>query len=83
MPRGHWQPIAWIGAGVALNVVLAERAGFVLASAALFWFVARAFDARRPWRDAAFALGVAIGAYLLFNDLLAVQLPAGVLAGFL
>ena len=80
---GNWWPIAWIGAGVALNVLLAERAGFVIASAALFWLVARAFDARHPWRDAAFAVGIAVCAYLLFNDLLEVQLPAGVLAGWL
>ena len=81
--RGHWPPIAWITAGMLLNVLLAESAGFVLASAALFWFVARAFDTRHPWRDAAFALGVAVGAYVLFADLLQVQLPGGVLAGWL
>ena len=81
--RGNWQPIAWIAAGVLANLLLAESAGFVLASAALFWLVARAFDARHPWRDAAFALGVAVGAYLLFADLLQVQLPGGVLAGWL
>jgi len=33
--RGYWAPIAWIAAGVAANLVLAESAGFVLASAAL------------------------------------------------
>ena len=81
--RGHWRPIAWIAAGVLLNLLLAESAGFVLASAALFWLVARAFDARHPWRDAAFAVAVAVGAYLLFADLLQVQLPGGVLAGWL
>ena len=81
--RGHWRPIAWIAGGVTLDVLLAESAGFVLASAALFWLVARAFDARHPWRDAAFAVAVAVGAYVLFADLLQVQLPAGVLAGLL
>ncbi|HVY64421.1 MAG TPA: tripartite tricarboxylate transporter substrate-binding protein [Gammaproteobacteria bacterium] len=81
--RGHWRPIAWIAAGALANVALAERAGFVLASAALFWLVARAFDARHPWRDAAFAVGIATAAYVLFADLLDVQLPAGVLAGLL
>jgi len=80
---GHWRPIAWIVAGALANVALAETTGFVLASAALFWLVARAFDARRPWRDAAFALGMSIAAYVLFADLLQVQLPAGVLAGLL
>jgi putative tricarboxylic transport membrane protein len=81
--RGYWAPIAWIAAGVAANLVLAESAGFVLASAALFFLVARAFDARHPLRDALFAVGVGLGAYLLFADLLDVPLPAGVLAGVL
>ncbi len=80
---GHWRPIAWIVAGALANVALAETAGFVIASTALFWLVPRAFDARHPWRDAAYALGMGIAAYVLFADLLQVQLPAGVLAGLL
>jgi putative tricarboxylic transport membrane protein len=81
--QSHWRPLALIGAGALANLLLAERVGFVLASAALFWCVARAFDPRHPWRDVVFALGVAAAAYLLFADLLQVSLPAGVLAGFL
>ena len=34
-----------------------RRAGFIVAAALLFWFIARAFDARHPLRDAACALG--------------------------
>jgi putative tricarboxylic transport membrane protein len=81
--RRRWQSLALIGVGVALNLVLAESAGFVIASAMLFWFVARAFDERHPARDAAFALGVSVGAYLLFARLLQLQLPAGVLGSYL
>jgi putative tricarboxylic transport membrane protein len=66
-----------------VDVLLVERAGFVLASAALFWLTARAFDRRRPVRDAVFAFGVAIGAYLLFAGVLQIALPAGVLAGWM
>jgi putative tricarboxylic transport membrane protein len=69
--------------GVILNLALAERAGFVLASAALFWFAARAFDERHPSRDALFALGISVGAYLLFARVLQLSLPGGVLAGWL
>jgi putative tricarboxylic transport membrane protein len=75
--------IALIAMGVVLNLVLAERAGFVIASAALFWFAARAFDERHPKRDAIFAVGVSVGAYLLFARVLQLILPAGVLAGWL
>jgi hypothetical protein len=74
-----WRPIALIAAGIALNLLLAERAGFVIASAALFWFVARAFDPRHPVRDAACAVAVSVGAYLLFDRVLDLPLPSGVL----
>jgi putative tricarboxylic transport membrane protein len=75
--------IGVIAAGVVLNLVLAERAGFVIASAALFWCVARAFDERHPTRDALFAIAVSVGAYLLFARVLQLSLPAGVLEGWL
>jgi putative tricarboxylic transport membrane protein len=79
----RWRSVALIGVGVALNLALAERAGFVIASAVLFWFVARAFDERFPARDAAFAVAVSVGAYLLFARVLQLSLPAGVLSGWL
>lgn len=83
VPRPNWRPIALIAAGIVLDLALAERAGFVVASAALFWFVARAFDPRHPARDAGFAVAVSTGAYLLFGRVLDLPLPAGVLSGWL
>ncbi len=80
---GRRGPIWFIAAGIAINLVMAERAGFVIASAALFWFTARAFDDRHPIRDGAFAIGVSLGAYLLFARVLQLQLPAGLLAGWI
>jgi hypothetical protein len=55
----------------------------MVAAALLFWFVARAFDARHPLRDAVCAGGVAFGAYALFTYALKLPLPAGVLAPWL
>jgi putative tricarboxylic transport membrane protein len=75
-----WRAIALIATGVVVDVLLVERAGFVVASTALFWATARAFDRRRPVRDALFGLAVSIGAYLLFARVLQLPLPAGVLA---
>jgi putative tricarboxylic transport membrane protein len=72
-----------IGIGIAIHIALAERAGFVIASTVLFWFTARAFDETRPLRDAVFAVVISVGAYLLFARVLQLQLPAGVLAGWL
>ena len=80
--RDVW-PIAWLTAGIVAHLLLAERGGFVIASALLFWFTARAFDKTRPVRDAAYALGVSVGAYLLFARVLQLSLPAGILAGWL
>jgi putative tricarboxylic transport membrane protein len=76
-------PIGWLAAGIIAYLLLAERGGFVVASAALFWFTARAFDSRRPLRDAAFSVVISVGAYLLFARVLQLSLPAGVLAGWL
>ena len=76
-------PIALLIAGVVLHLLLAERAGFVIATAVLFWFTARAFDDRHPLRDAVAAVAMSTSAYLLFARVLQLSLPAGVLAHWL
>ena len=76
-------PIGWLAAGIIVYLLLAERGGFVVASAALFWCTARAFESQRFVRDAAYAVGISVGAYLVFARVLQVSLPAGVLAGWL
>jgi putative tricarboxylic transport membrane protein len=81
--RPRWKAVCLIAAGVALDLLLIEPAGFVLAATALFWLTARAFDPSRPVRDAVFALCISGGAYLLFARVLQLSLPAGVLAGWL
>jgi putative tricarboxylic transport membrane protein len=78
-----WRAVGLIAAGIAIDVLLVERAGFVIASSVLFWLTARAFDAGHPLRDALFAVGVSFGAYGLFARLLELPLPQGVLAGWL
>ena len=84
-PRGTfaWRPLALIGAGAALHVLLAESLGFIVAAALLFWLVARAFDTRHPARDAAYAGGAAVCSYALFTYALGLPLPAGVLGAWL
>ena len=79
----RWRPTALIALGMALDLALMEQAGFVLASTALFWLTARAFDRQHPGRDALFALGVSAGAYFLFVRVLSVTLPAGFIARWL
>jgi putative tricarboxylic transport membrane protein len=79
----RWGPAALIAIGMALDVALMEWAGFVLASTALFWLTARAFDRQHPGRDALFAFGLSAAAYLLFVRVLNVTLPAGFIARWL
>jgi putative tricarboxylic transport membrane protein len=76
-------PLLLVATGVVLHLLLAERAGFVIAAALLFWFTARAFDQRHPLRDGLFAVGISIASYLLFARVLELSLPAGLLAGWL
>ena len=78
-PKRPLAPLGWIALGIALNVVLLERLGFVTAAAVLFWLTARAFDTRHPARDAMFAIAVSIASYVLFARVLQLQLPAGIL----
>jgi hypothetical protein len=82
-PAERRTAIGWLAAGILAYLLLAERGGFVLASAALFWFTARAFDSRRPYRDAAFSILISVSAFLLFARVLQLSLPAGILAGWL
>jgi putative tricarboxylic transport membrane protein len=79
----RWRSLGLIGIGASLHVLLAERAGFIVAAALLFWFIARAFDERHPLRDAAAAIGAATGAFALFNYALRLPLPAGLLGSWL
>ena len=81
-PR-RWRPVALMTAAVALNLILAERVGFIVSSAALFWLTARAFDERHPLRDALAGCTAAVAAYLLFAHVLDLSLPAGVLERWL
>jgi len=75
--------LALIAFGLALQLALLERAGFVIASTLLFWLTARAFDDRHPFRDAAAAIAVSAASYLVFARMLDVSLPAGILSGWL
>jgi len=89
--RAWWRAVrsrlsgsAWlIALALVINLVMAETVGFVVASTAMFWLTARAFDDRQPIRDAVFAFAMSVAAYLLFGRLLQLPLPAGLLEGWL
>lgn len=76
-----WPALAWLVAGLLLNLALIERAGFVLASGLLFWMTARAFGSRRLVADAVTGFLLTLVAYLVFTQWLELSLPPGVLRG--
>jgi putative tricarboxylic transport membrane protein len=68
-------PVILVATGVGLHLLLAERAGFVVAASLLFWCTARAFDDRHPVRDAVAALAMSLASYVLFARVLQLTLP--------
>jgi putative tricarboxylic transport membrane protein len=88
--RGGWQSeserelaidrvaLAWIAAGLILNVLLIGPLGFTIASIVLFVCVARAFGSRALLRDAAIAAAFALTAYLGFARTLGINIGGGV-----
>ena len=75
----QWRGLAWVVAGLVLNLVLIEKLGFVLASTLLFACVARGFRSTRPARDLAIGFTLALLAYVGFAKVLSIKLGEGVL----
>lgn len=67
----------WVSAGLFIHMTLIGTAGFVVAGTLLFACVARGFGSRRPVRDAALGVVLALAVYLFFVKFLNVGLPAG------
>jgi putative tricarboxylic transport membrane protein len=78
-----WRALVVIGIGLILQMLLLERAGFVIASAVLFVCIAYGFGSRRYLRDAVIAILLAVVVYIGFTRGLALPLPAGLLKGIL
>jgi putative tricarboxylic transport membrane protein len=74
--------LGFLAAALLLNLLLLERAGFVVASSALYWLAARGFGSERPVRDAVIALGLSLLVYAAFTRGLGLPLPRGILAPF-
>lgn len=87
--QGGWQPaeekavapdraaLAWVVAGLVLNVLLIGPAGFTIASVLLFVCVARGFGSTAIVRDAAIGAAFALIAYFGFAQTLGINIGAG------
>ncbi len=78
-----WRPLVIISVGLIAQLLLIERAGFIIASAALFFGVAYGFGSRSHLRDGIIAILLATAVYIGFTRGLNLPLPAGVLKGIL
>jgi putative tricarboxylic transport membrane protein len=68
---------AWVSAGLFAQMLLIDRAGFVIAAMLLFACVARGFGSRRVARDLGVGALLGVAVYLFFVQFLNVNLPAG------
>ncbi|HEX9788059.1 MAG TPA: tripartite tricarboxylate transporter TctB family protein [Candidatus Binatia bacterium] len=75
--RFHAGAFIWVSLGLFLQMLLIDRAGFVLAQAALFACVARGFGSARFLRDIAIGVFLGLAVFFFFVKFLNVNLPAG------
>ena len=73
----------WVAGGLLLQIVLYNRAGFIIAATVGFLAVATGFGSRRYLRDTAIAILLAVAIYLGFTRGLGLRLPTGLLGGVL
>lgn len=72
-----WPAVGLVSAGLILQMLLIEAAGWIPAAALLFMAAARAFGSRRLLLDAAIGLVLAGLAFAAFNYGLGLSLPVG------
>jgi putative tricarboxylic transport membrane protein len=73
----HSAAFIWVSVGLFAHMLLIDRAGFVIAGAALFVCVARGFGSSRLARDGAIGIVISLAIFFFFVRFLNVNLPAG------
>lgn len=75
-----WRPVVLI-IGLLIYSIVLDVLGYVIATILLSAVVLRVLDTKIGWKLAAISLFLSIGTYLLFDRLLDVSLPGGILTG--
>lgn len=78
-----WGALAWLGAGLVLNIALIGWLGFCVASTVLFMCVARSFGSRQWLRDGLIGAAFAIVTFVGFDRGLGISIGAGYFGGIL
>ncbi|MGP4021348.1 tripartite tricarboxylate transporter TctB family protein [Saccharopolyspora sp. 5N708] len=73
-----WRAVAKLAATLCGYVLLLVPAGFWQSSTVFFALVARILGSRKPVRDLVIGLVLSLAAYFLFDRLLGVSLPPGI-----
>lgn len=74
-----WASLAWLAAGLLINVTLISVVGFIIAGTVLFVCTARAFESRQPLRDALIGLTLGVVAYVGFDRVLGYKIGSGLI----
>ena len=75
-----WRPVVLM-AGLFVYSVVLDVLGYVVATVILAGVILRVLDTKTWWKVAVLSLLLSIGTYFLFDRLLDVSLPGGILAG--
>lgn len=76
-----WRTVALLAAVFLGHIALIEPTGWVVATAVLFFGTAWVLGARKPVRAGLIAITVAVVVYVVFDRVLGVSLPGGILEG--
>lgn len=82
-PRPDLIPMAWVGGGLVLNLLLIAPLGFILSSSLMYLMVAKGFGARRIWLAALIGFVLALVAYYGFAQLLGLRMGGGLIEDLL
>lgn len=73
--------LAWVTLGFLFFALTLPYTGWVIGAGLLFWCVARGFGATRPLFTLVLGLTVSSFAYIMFDMVLGLSLPSGILGG--
>ncbi len=78
-----WRTVGLLLIAFVANIVLIDRAGWVISGAILFWGSCFALGSRHYLRDAFISIALSVLTFYGFYSGLGIKLPAGVLEGVL
>jgi len=77
-----WRPVFLI-AGLFIYSIILDPLGYVIATVVLSMIILRILEPKTWWKLVTIGLGTSIGSYVLFDRILGVTLPLGILKGVL